>query len=190
MVSDSLRPHGLQPARLLWQWDSPGKNTGVGCHDLLQGIFPTKASNPCLTHLLRWLQLLLLSCISRVRLCVTPQTAAHQATPSLGFSRPRTLEWVAISFSNAWKWKEKVKLLSPVPLVVLSENKIRTKEVKQNMWLWKGTRIFCYVSTVIDLLGGPDWAPWSMNESGQFLYLSPVLYFLWCLVWVLLVDFF
>ena len=32
VVSDSLRPHGLQPTRLLHPWDSPGKNTGVGCH--------------------------------------------------------------------------------------------------------------------------------------------------------------
>ena len=36
---------------------------------------------------------------------------------SLGFSRPRTLEWVAISFSNAWKWKVKVKSLSRVQLL-------------------------------------------------------------------------
>ena len=34
--------------------DSPGKNTGVGCHFLPQGIFPTQGSNPCLLHLLRW----------------------------------------------------------------------------------------------------------------------------------------
>ena len=44
VVSDSLRPHVLQPARLLCPWDSPGKNTGVGCHALLQGIFPTQVS--------------------------------------------------------------------------------------------------------------------------------------------------
>ena len=35
VVSDSLQPHGLQPTRLLYPWDSPGKNTGVGCHFLL-----------------------------------------------------------------------------------------------------------------------------------------------------------
>ena len=35
VVSDSLRPHGLQPTRLLHPWDFPGKNTGVGCHFLL-----------------------------------------------------------------------------------------------------------------------------------------------------------
>ena len=41
VVSDSLWPHGLQPSKLLCPWDFPGKNTGVGCHFLLQGIFPT-----------------------------------------------------------------------------------------------------------------------------------------------------
>ena len=48
MVSDSLRPHGLQPTRLLRPWDFPGKNTGVGCHCLLQEIFPTQGLNPSL----------------------------------------------------------------------------------------------------------------------------------------------
>ena len=48
VVSDSVRPHGLQPSRLLCPWDSPGKNTGVGCHALLQGIFLTQESNSCL----------------------------------------------------------------------------------------------------------------------------------------------
>ena len=42
VLSDSLLPHGLQPAKLLCPWDSPGKNTGVGCHFLLQEIFLTQ----------------------------------------------------------------------------------------------------------------------------------------------------
>ena len=42
VVSDSLRPQGLQPTRLLRPWNSPGKKTGVRCHSLLQGIFPTQ----------------------------------------------------------------------------------------------------------------------------------------------------
>ena len=49
--------------------------------------------------------------------CVTPQMAAHQAPPSLGTLQARTLESVAISFSNAWKWKVKVKSLSRVRLL-------------------------------------------------------------------------
>ena len=44
-----LQPHGLQPTRLLCPWDSPGKNTGMGCHFLLQEIF--QGLNP---HLLHW----------------------------------------------------------------------------------------------------------------------------------------
>ena len=46
VTSDSLRPRGLQPTRLLCPWGSPGKNTGVGCHAFLQGIFLTQGSNP------------------------------------------------------------------------------------------------------------------------------------------------
>ena len=53
-MPDSWRPHGLQPTRPLCPWDSPGKNTGVGCHFLLQGIFPTQGSNLRLLHLLHW----------------------------------------------------------------------------------------------------------------------------------------
>ena len=43
-----------QPARLLCPWDSPGKNTGVGYHALLQGIFPTQGLNLHLLSLLHW----------------------------------------------------------------------------------------------------------------------------------------
>ena len=49
-MSDSLRPHGLWPTRLLSPWNFPGKSTGVGCHFLLQGIFPTQELNPGLPH--------------------------------------------------------------------------------------------------------------------------------------------
>ena len=44
-VSNSVRPYGLWSPRLLSPWDSPGKNTGVGCHSLLQRIFPIQGSN-------------------------------------------------------------------------------------------------------------------------------------------------
>ena len=50
VLSDSFWPHELWSARLLCPWDSPGKNIGVGCHFLLQGIFPTQGSNPRLLH--------------------------------------------------------------------------------------------------------------------------------------------
>ena len=46
VVSHSLWPHGLYPARPFCPWDSPGRTTGVRCHFLLQGIFPTQGLNP------------------------------------------------------------------------------------------------------------------------------------------------
>ena len=64
VVSDSMRPHRRQPTRLPGPWDSPGKNTGVGCHFLLQ----------CKS-------------LSRVQLLAIPWTAAYQAPLSMGFSR-------------------------------------------------------------------------------------------------------
>ena len=70
-MSDSVRPHGLQPTRLLCPWDSPGKNTGVGCHFLLQCM---KVESE-------------MKSLSRVRLLATPWTAAYQAPLSMGFSR-------------------------------------------------------------------------------------------------------
>ena len=47
-VSSSLLSHALKAARLLCPWDFPGKNTRMGCHFLLQGIFLTQGLNPCL----------------------------------------------------------------------------------------------------------------------------------------------
>ena len=66
VVSDSLRPHGLYPARLLCPWASPGKNDGVGCHFPLQGITPTQGLSPGLPHCQR-----ILYCLS------------HQGNPPL-----------------------------------------------------------------------------------------------------------
>ena len=50
IVCLTLQSPELQPARLLCPWAFPGKNTGVGCHFILQGIFPTQALNPLLLH--------------------------------------------------------------------------------------------------------------------------------------------
>ena len=46
----SLQRYGLQFDKLLCPWDSPGNSAGVGCHFLLQGIFPTQELNPGLLH--------------------------------------------------------------------------------------------------------------------------------------------
>ena len=64
----------------------------------------------------RWLLLLLLGCSSRVRLC-DPTDGSPPGSPIPGMLQARTLEWVAISFSNAWTWKVKVKSLSRTRLL-------------------------------------------------------------------------
>ena len=74
VVSNSVQPHRRQPNRLLCPWDSPGKNTGMGCHFLLQCMKMKSES-----EVAQW-------CLT-LRLLVTPWTAAYQAPPSVGFSR-------------------------------------------------------------------------------------------------------
>ena len=54
VVSNSLWPHGLESSRLHCPWDFSGKNTGVGCHFLLQGIFTIQGLKLHLLHLLQW----------------------------------------------------------------------------------------------------------------------------------------
>jgi len=53
-MSNSLQPYKPQPARLLCPWDSPGKNTRVGCHALLPVIFTRQGSNLLLLHFRCW----------------------------------------------------------------------------------------------------------------------------------------
>ena len=84
-----VRPHRQQPTKLLRPWDSPGKNTGVGCHFLLQcmkvkGESEVAQSCPTLSD---------------------PIDCSPPGSSIPGILQARTLEWVAISFSNAWKWK-------------------------------------------------------------------------------------
>ena len=72
VVPDSLRPHGLQSSRLFCPWYFPGKHTGVGCHCLLQGTFPTQGSNQGLLHC-RWslaLQAFFTNWATRKAVCV------------------------------------------------------------------------------------------------------------------------
>ena len=115
-------------AKLLCPWDSPGRNTRVGCHALLQGIFPTQQSNPGLSCLLHCqagslslaplgkpsrIAALASTCssfekglcmcvrtqlLSHVRLFVTPWTAAHQVPQSMGL--PRQEHWSGLLYPS------------------------------------------------------------------------------------------
>ena len=82
-MSDSVRPHGLQPTRLPRPWDSPGKNTGVGCHFLLQCMkakSQSEVAQSCPT-------------LSDLMDCSPPGSSVH------GIFQARVLEWGAIAFS-------------------------------------------------------------------------------------------
>ena len=83
VVSDSVRPHRRQPTRLLHPWDSPGKNTGVGCHFLLQCMKvknEREVAQSCPT-------------LSDPMDCSPPGSSAH------GIFQARVLEWGAVAFS-------------------------------------------------------------------------------------------
>ena len=84
VVSDSVQPHGLQPTRLLRPWDSPGKNTGVGCHFLLQCMKVESESE-----------------ITQSRLTLSdPMDCSPPGSSIRGIFQARVLDWVAIAFSN------------------------------------------------------------------------------------------
>jgi len=82
-MSDSVRPHRRQPTRPCRPWDSPGKNTGVGCHFLLQCMKVKSESEgaqscPTLSH---------------------PMDCSLPGSPIHGIFQARVLEWCAIAFS-------------------------------------------------------------------------------------------
>ena len=85
-MSNSVRPHRWQPTRLPCPWDSPGKNTGVGCHFLLQYMkvkSESEVTQSCPT------------------LC-DPMDCSLPASPVHGIFQARVLEWGAIAFSDTW----------------------------------------------------------------------------------------
>ena len=84
VVSNSVPSHGLQPARFLCAWDFPGKNTGVGCHFFLSGLFPTQGSNPCLLHWQALARRLSRWCHSTISSSVIPFSSCPQSFPALG----------------------------------------------------------------------------------------------------------
>ena len=93
VVSDPVQPHRWQPTRLPRPWDSPGKNTGVGCHFLLQCMKVKSESEVA-------------------QLCPTPSDPMDCSLPGSsvhGIFQARVLEWVAIAFSKVFIGMVKVK---------------------------------------------------------------------------------
>ena len=92
VMPDSVWPHRRQPTRLPRPWDSPGKNTGVGCHFLLQ----------CMKEKVK------VKSLSHVRLSATPWTAAYQAPLSMDFPGKSTLVCNCnVDAEKCWRLKEK-----------------------------------------------------------------------------------
>ena len=90
-MSDSVRPHRWQPTRLPCPWDSPGKNTGVGCHFLLQCMkvkSQSEVAQSCTT-------------LRNPMDCSLPGSSIH------GIFQARVLEWGAIMFTTVKKKKRK-----------------------------------------------------------------------------------
>ena len=109
VVSDSVWHHRRQPTRLPHPWDSPGKNTGVGCHLLLQCMkmkSESEVTQSCPT-------------LSGPMDCSLPGSSVH------GIFQARVLEWGAIAFSAQcpWPWPLSHTNASPMeqPLVSLSK---------------------------------------------------------------------
>ena len=129
-MSDSVRPHRWQPTRLPRPWDSPGKNTGVGCHFLLQCMkvkSESEGAQSCLTlsdpvdcslpgssihrifqaRLLEWVAIAFSEkaavAAKSLQSCLTlcdPIDSSPPGSPVPGILQARTLEWVAIAFSD------------------------------------------------------------------------------------------
>ena len=96
-MSDSVGPHRRQPTRLPCPWDSPGKNTGVGCHFLLPGMkvkSESEVTQSCPT-------------LSDPMDCSLPGSSFH------GIFQARVLEWGAIAFSVQPHGLQHTRLLCP-----------------------------------------------------------------------------
>ena len=134
-MSDSVRPHRWQPTRLPHPWDSPGKNTGVGCHFLLQCMKVKSESEV-------------------TQSCPTlsdPMDCSPPGSSILGIFQARVLEWGAVA-SPLKKWKmrlRKMKLydsgISPLQFFLPKEHncsqttrkisdKFQMRDILQNIW--------------------------------------------------------
>ena len=120
-MSDSVRPHRWQPTRLRHPWDSPGKNTGVGCHFLLQSMkvkSKIEVAQSCLTR-------------NNPMDCSLPGSSVH------GIFQARVLEWGATAFSikkaerqridafELWCWRRLLR----VPWTARRSNQSILKEI-------------------------------------------------------------
>ena len=159
-----MRPHRRQPTRLPRPWDSPGKKTGVGCHFLLQ----------CMKWKVK------VKSLSRVWLLATPWTAAHQAPPSMGFSRQE--DWSGVlGYSYLTNFFLKVAcfrdeaLLPPAAKAV--SRQLRLTQA-WHVWTFVGTRTSCH-PTPAEVQSSAGMGPMSVfnyhaHSCNEFLLVQKV----------------
>ena len=97
-------PTNCSPPGSLWPWDSPGKNTGVGCHGLLQGIFLTLGSNLCVSCIGRQILYYWVTNSNQSKIMEWVSESCSVMSDSFqphGVLQDRILEWVAFPFSRA-----------------------------------------------------------------------------------------
>ena len=158
VVSNSFRPHGLQPTRLLCPWDSPGKNTGVGCRSLLQGIFLTQGSNPSLLH---WQ-----ACSLPLSHLESPTWLCLKMTHQRCVLRNKRVWWTAHLTSKYGNIKHSAPSARTSQLAT---NITNTRRAKQQPSIWQTCR--CVPSTQksqeISSFSSPD--KWSQHSAAHRL---------------------
>ena len=110
VMSDSVLPHVARQAPLC-PWNSPGKDPGVGCHFLLQGIFLTQGSNPGLLHCRRVLYLLSPQGSQGSGMPVSPPSLKLPARCSM--TRPSPYSWRRCPKSPKWKFQNQTCVSAP-----------------------------------------------------------------------------
>ena len=138
-------PHRRQPTRLLHPWDSPGKNTGMDCSppgSSVPGILQARTLEwVAISFSKAWKWKVKVKSLSRVRLLVTPWTAAHQAPPPMGFSRQE--HWSRVPL--------------PFPVCVVR-------------WKLKGSELFdeTVYELIITVTSGNPVSKWKTSQSCEF----------------------
>ena len=157
-MSNSVWPHRQQPTRLPCPWDSPGKNTGVGCHFLLQCMkvkSESEVAQSCPT-------------LSDPTDCSLPGSSAH------GIFQARVLEWVAIAFSK-WLLSSSIQIYSDLfHHSILLQMKVFFQlfpyfpQLFSSNTTWTSCNIICAIISVVWMLCSV------IMESKRMVFHSPI----------------
>ena len=156
-MSDSVRPHRRQPSRLPCPWDSPGKNTGVGCHFLLQCMKVENESEV-------------------TQSCPTLSDPIERSLPGSsdhGIFQARVLEWVAIAFSDILSYLPSKRMGCLSGFLVSSDSIQKLFCGSWSAFKWSFDE-FAREKVVSHLIPPPSW---NCPSTCGFLYICPILDF-------------